>query len=757
MQQDIRANDLGQKSKAGLGEKLNKAGLGKWWPPLAYLLMALALTWPLPLHLTSRIPRGSPDSWQNIWNFWWMRSALFERGANPFQTQVLFYPYRSANNPLDLYYHTLQPTISLPAGLLSSFLGYALTYNLVILVGFVLSGWFTYLLASYTLPTVNPLPNRQPLTQSSIPRPIVNRQSLIPFIVGAFYAFSVYHWHNLGQGQTEVFWLQWIPLYIWLLYQALIRSSTNKSEYEPKLKYALLAGLVLVLTTYCSFYYTLYLLLYTASVYIIMLIWQGKQNWLKVTRQVSLIIGVWLILAGPLIGAMLLNHNDPTILYAEGRQVEILQSAALNSFFVPLRGVERNWQPAFLTYTLLVLAAIGLWRSKWRGLGWATLAVIALTLALGPYLRLDQNQRPEQALNNLPLPYLLFSKIPLINNSRSPIRFMAVAQLGLVMLAAWGLLGLSEGLAKVQNLGRKYATQVVAGLALLTFVLEVNVWPLALQDLPRPAIFQQIAADPDKTFGILELPLGGHYTEDARRMYFQTLHQHSISSGYISRRTEDYDKLAGSPFRQFFSRPFLPADPVFDTGPVAVRLLSFYKIKYVINYRDEYTKDDPEGFFQTEERLGQLFGPGAKVYADDLLTAYRVPQEGGAEPFPVAMPGAYPAQKLENGRNYRWAGQDAALTLALPAPAKIQLQLTAWSFTPENTLEIRLDGRVIGQLKLSSAPTEMQTPPLDLPAGLVTLRFRTSDPARSPAELNQGNDERKLAFALSSVRLVVVS
>ncbi|MFP8871861.1 MAG: hypothetical protein VCB43_10865, partial [Myxococcota bacterium] len=45
-----------------------------------YSALAIALTWPLTAHLTTHIPAGSNDIWQNLWNFWWWRHAITELG-----------------------------------------------------------------------------------------------------------------------------------------------------------------------------------------------------------------------------------------------------------------------------------------------------------------------------------------------------------------------------------------------------------------------------------------------------------------------------------------------------------------------------------------------------------------------------------------------------------------------------------------------------------------------------------------------------
>src|SRR4051795_8216259 len=52
-------------------------------PLLGYLLATLALTYPLVLHLGTRLPGSFTDGWQNYWNYWWIARALAE-GRNPY-------------------------------------------------------------------------------------------------------------------------------------------------------------------------------------------------------------------------------------------------------------------------------------------------------------------------------------------------------------------------------------------------------------------------------------------------------------------------------------------------------------------------------------------------------------------------------------------------------------------------------------------------------------------------------------------------
>ncbi|MCA1554622.1 MAG: hypothetical protein LC737_09610, partial [Chloroflexi bacterium] len=109
---------------------------------LAYLVLALVFTYPLPLHLATTIPGDGYDGFQNYWNLWWVRRAFLDLNTSPFFTRELYYPTGAS-----LLFHTLNVfngVWSLPIQALSNL---ALTYNAVVLFTFVLSGYGTFLLA----------------------------------------------------------------------------------------------------------------------------------------------------------------------------------------------------------------------------------------------------------------------------------------------------------------------------------------------------------------------------------------------------------------------------------------------------------------------------------------------------------------------------------------------------------------------------------------------------------------------------------
>src|SRR5271157_1732997 len=77
-----------------------------------YLLISLLVFWPLTANITTTVPAGGPripaagtgDSYQNLWNLWWVGYAVFTLHTSPYFTNMLFYPVGA-----DLVTHTLSP------------------------------------------------------------------------------------------------------------------------------------------------------------------------------------------------------------------------------------------------------------------------------------------------------------------------------------------------------------------------------------------------------------------------------------------------------------------------------------------------------------------------------------------------------------------------------------------------------------------------------------------------------------------------
>src|SRR5687767_993700 len=172
---------------------------------MGYALLTLILTDPIPSKLTTEVIGGG-DAWQHIWNLWWVRESVVGGLSNPYFTDLLYYP-----DGVPLYFHTLVLTaglISIPFQLAG--LGLISTYNIVLLLTFVLAGYGTFLLCHY-----------------------VTGSKWGSFVGGCVFAFSPYHFAHL-YGHMNLASLQWIPFYVLLLLRAIdepmSRQTTERSD-----------------------------------------------------------------------------------------------------------------------------------------------------------------------------------------------------------------------------------------------------------------------------------------------------------------------------------------------------------------------------------------------------------------------------------------------------------------------------------------------------------------------------------------------
>ncbi len=89
----------------------NTANLSHLLILIFYLLLALALTWPLGAYLTTHIPGTAVwafDESTFVWNMWWFKFGLLTLGDSPLHTDYIFYPARG------LTWYSIPSTFSTP-------------------------------------------------------------------------------------------------------------------------------------------------------------------------------------------------------------------------------------------------------------------------------------------------------------------------------------------------------------------------------------------------------------------------------------------------------------------------------------------------------------------------------------------------------------------------------------------------------------------------------------------------------------------
>ncbi len=110
-----------------------------------FAVLAIALTWPLPLHLHDAVPGfDAGDNLTFVWNFWWIRTAI-HTGVSPLWTPALFAPLGTS---LVLHTATLLPTAAATVALPHA--DALAMYNLALIATLFLNGLCAYA-AAYTL------------------------------------------------------------------------------------------------------------------------------------------------------------------------------------------------------------------------------------------------------------------------------------------------------------------------------------------------------------------------------------------------------------------------------------------------------------------------------------------------------------------------------------------------------------------------------------------------------------------------------
>ncbi|HMQ35604.1 MAG TPA: hypothetical protein PKD53_33155, partial [Chloroflexaceae bacterium] len=503
------------------------------WPLvlLFYLALGVALTWPMAARFASDLPGGPhkdglEDAYQNVWNLWWTVEAL-SRPANLWATDMLFHP----DGP-NLLYHTLSPINTLMAAPVTALWGPIAGFNAVALASFALGGLGMWLLAR---------------------RRAGDGPALLAGIV---YVASPFHMAALvTDGQLQIFALHWLPWYVYFLLEAL--GAPGAAPRGPTLRSAALAGLFLVLTAWTDWYYTLFLLIFSAGAAAWRL-WRGAAPRPLVAR-LAAVGAVFALGAGPLVAPMLVEAARADYMSELPPADPWRLSADLVAYLVPPR-VHALWGAApwdwgvgydvnrrfFLGAGAVALAALALWRRP-ASRPWGLAALAFLVLSLGPVLRVNG------ADTGVPLPYALIGELPIVSLTRQPDRFNVLVTIALGVLVAHGAAALialataSRG-ANAQRPkprpahdmprsqpGWSLALGPWSVVALLAAIILVEYWPSPIVTR-APAVPPYLAALPPGEGALVEYPFHPEVTyRDAERMLFQTTHGRRISGGYHSR------------------------------------------------------------------------------------------------------------------------------------------------------------------------------------------------------------------------------
>ncbi|MBW7883130.1 MAG: hypothetical protein H3C34_10920 [Caldilineaceae bacterium] len=721
-----------------------------------YILLSLVLTWPLIRNLATHVPgvaQWAFDESTFVWNIWYFKSALIDQLSSPLHSELIWYPLG-----IDLVLYTYNFYHVLAAMPLALAANLPLASNITLLASTVLSGYGTWLLVTYLLARQGGPDHGRPAAHG---QPAITWSA---FLAGAVYAYASNRAVYAALGHYDMVTTQWIPFYA----LALLRAMDTALAPGRRRRWALFGGVFFALTGLAEMISALFLGMFTVVVLLIWL-WRARRerppgDELRGLVANLVILGgvafvIWSPALLPILQAFVAADYD-----LKGWGDALILSADLRGWFSPtvfhplfggdvvqeLRQVQaraanpdlagfRDVNTVFLGWITFGLALIGALAYRRKVAIWIWTAVTFGVLTLGPLLQINGRSRfdIDGLETTVPLPYLLLHFVPVIKANRAPNRNSVLLMLGLAVLAGYGVYWLVTRLRQqgAEPSGQPrvlsaFQTAIAGGLAGLV-IFEHLALPFPLSDARIPAVYRQIAADPNPV-SVLQVPLGWRNSfgvfgsERTQLQYYQSAHGKPMLGGNISRAPDfKMDYFRRIPYFQAlteteFGHPVSPEQ--FDAARAqAGELMYLYNTAYVllmppIPGRPPYSDTWQASWDFVKSTLPLESEP---FWTGDGIEAYRVLQPQGSDQFRLDLgtQGTYPYRgegwdEAESDEPYgataTWAtGKQSRLFVPLRsvqpgAVYNVQLQIHPFAYPggPQQSVQLIANGQAFEKLPL---------------------------------------------------------
>jgi hypothetical protein len=534
---------------------------------LAYVVLALCLTWPLPLHISTHLP-GSPsgDTGVYVWNLWVFGHEIAQ-GRLPFYTSSILNA-TPALGPVNLSLHNYTTFANVLALPLTPWLGIVAAFNVIYILNIALAGFAMYLLA----------------------REVVGRHAE-SWLAGALFTASPM---LIARGTAHFSLVAAAPLPLFVLF-------LSRTIRHQRPRDAMFTGLVVAWAAFCDAYYAVYCLLLAAfmlgahTLQVRRPAGEAPPRRIKLVRFVDVLIvvvggfiaGMTIRGGGPMIalGSMIgvrismrtlytpmlivsclvllrvvlalrprIHFNAPLlpsgpvlkavavgvlamllplspVIYAFGERLAFDNNVStpvywrssppgvdLLSFVLPNPNHPLWGQPiqdlivrlsqrpdGFPEYTASIpYVAIGLFLLAWWRFGWRPVPLVVIFPITFALLALGPFIQIAGMNTHVPTPWAFLRYVPIVGMARSPSRFAVIVIMGLSTLFALALVHVINKTADGRPARRR---MVLAATAALLF-FELSPAPRVLYSAEIPEVYQTIASDPSPSVRVLGLPLG---------------------------------------------------------------------------------------------------------------------------------------------------------------------------------------------------------------------------------------------------------
>jgi len=511
-------------------------------PPSILLLLAIAVTWPLILHMQDRVPGWYiADNYEYLWKMWWFKHSIIDLRTNPLLAPSILFP-----TGFSLAYAEITPLHTVLGLPLTALFGEVTTYNIFAIASFVITGWAVY---------------------SIVFRWTGSARAGI--FAGILVVMNPYHLVRYG-GILPLMAIEGLPVFL-LGLEGWIASR--------KLPWIALAALGYLLAAWASIYYAFGLLLLGPSYLIVRLATVRQQlNDRRTLAHLAILLSLILMVSVPLALPYLRLREHVSL--AIPLQDTDYWSASLTDYVLPpglhplwggwvmqeALGVPAEYSQIALEFILgtgyvaLLFAIYGSHKPPAKA-KWAVLVFtgVALILSLGPTLHVGRHPvvipAPRAVVDGfnhwmdsiglslpahesyaplashgltVPLPALLLRwLVEPLTGMRAWNRFAAFTSLGLSLLAGLGFAHWIKEELGPANSRLRARLLPLAFIALAVFEL----WPrsIPLQPIaPRP-VDLWLAAQPEQG-SIMELPLTSALS--APQMLYTRYHRKPIAFAY---------------------------------------------------------------------------------------------------------------------------------------------------------------------------------------------------------------------------------
>jgi len=629
-----------------------------------YIILAIVLTYPLIIRMFNYIPGAVGDVWLFVWNMWWYNKAITGLHTYPFYSYYQYYPQGVTllfnNNIL------LDSLLSIP---LQRIFGIVFTFNIFVLLSFILSGFGIYLLVKH-----------------------LTNHRLSSFISGIIFAFSSWRFIKVFAGHICYYETQWIPFYI--LYLIKITNKPNKKD-------AIIAGIFLALSAFSDIYILLFNLSFTAVFLIYNLLFERK---IVLNKKFGKFFGisliVFFIITFPYLSLMIKDYFSNKFMQ---RSIEenIIYSADLLAFvtptiFHPLFGERVNWMynpdkgfsgnifesSVFIGHFVLILSILSIIKIRKKMGLWIFSALIFFLLSLGPYLHIMGKMEFTENNIKVPLPYLYLLKIfPFIDVTRGPSRFAIMFVLSLSVICGYGLKYFLTSSSKIGKLIRFFLVFIITFL----IVYESAIRPLPM--LSTDTIFSESTvnffknlSNDKEDYAIFNVPP----TRIADYLYLQVISNKRLVNGFVSRNPYESEKfLDVTPIISELRNPNAPKDvkdiSEQNISDIGLSIFNFYNIKYLILYKGAYF-NIPDILERHIVMLNKTL-KSPPIYEDDYIIVYEIKKEMNLKPFLILYDGWgirdfwWNGIERQDGIFFREIKGNATINLVNPTNASLNVNI----------------------------------------------------------------------------------